>query len=105
MRAMLLLCLIAGTAHAGDLCAGAHHGAAIDLDLKDADLRDVLRLLTDTGKLNLVVGDKVSGRVTLHVKRVAWDAAACTIAKLHHLTLTLSDNILLVTAGSAEPGR
>jgi type II secretory pathway component HofQ len=105
MRAALL-CLLATTAHAGDLCVpGAkHHGKAIDLDLSHAEVHDVLRLLADTANVNLVVGD-VTGKVTLKLKQVAWDAAACTVAALSHLRITLDDNILLVTplAGSPAP--
>ncbi|MFT3697288.1 MAG: hypothetical protein QM831_29365 [Kofleriaceae bacterium] len=95
--------LFVGSAHAGDLCAREHHGTAIDLDVKDADIRDVFRLLADTAHVNLVVGDTVSGRVTMKVKRVAWDAAACTIAKLHHLSMDVSDGILLITPAGPSP--
>jgi len=106
MRAALL-CLLVSTAHAGDICVpGAlHRGTVIDLDVKQADVQDVLRLLVDTAKLNLVVGDNVTGKVTLHLKHVAWDAAACAVAALHHLRMTLDDGILLVTplAGSRSP--
>jgi hypothetical protein len=44
-----------------------------------------------------VVSDEVSGKVTLRLKRVAWDLAACTIAKVHHLAIALEDGVLLVT--------
>src|SRR3954449_9899440 len=100
VRALLLVgFLLPATALADrDLCAktAKHHGAAIDLDLKSADLHDVLRLLTDVGHTNLVVGDEVAGKVTLRLKRVPWDAAVCTIASVHHLVVTFEDNILLV---------
>jgi len=98
MRAVLVLLLLAKIANAGELCTtdAKHHGAAIDLDLVRADLHDALRLLADTAKLNLVVGQDVSGSVTLKLKRVPWDAALCTIVALHHLKATLDDGILLV---------
>lgn len=100
MRLLVVLTLLAGTAAAGhDLCArGApHHGAPIDLDLERADVHDVLRLLADVGHVNLVVSDDVAGKVTLKLKRVAWDLAACTVAEVHHLDVTVQDNVLLVT--------
>jgi len=106
MRAALL-CLVVSTARAGDICApnAMHRGTVIDVDVKQADVRDVLRLLVDTARLDLVVGDGVTGKVTLHLTHVAWDAAACAIAGLHHLRMTLDDGILLVTplAGSRAP--
>ncbi|MEO8554700.1 MAG: hypothetical protein ABI678_32205, partial [Kofleriaceae bacterium] len=99
MRLALALLLCSTVARADDLCtpAAKHHGKAIDLDVQQADVRDVLRLLADTANVNLVVGDDVTGKVTLRVKHVAWDAAACTIAGLQHLRITRTDNILLVT--------
>jgi hypothetical protein len=32
----------------------------------------------------------------MRLKRVPWDAATCTIAAVHHLTVTIEDNILVV---------
>ncbi|HET7501211.1 MAG TPA: hypothetical protein VFK02_09420 [Kofleriaceae bacterium] len=108
MRALLVVVsmLAAGLAHADDrepagrdLCArGArHHGAPIDLDVRGADLHDVLRLIADVGHVNLVVPDDVAGKVTLKLLHVAWDAAACAVAAVHHLAITVDGNILLVT--------
>jgi hypothetical protein len=81
-----------------ELCARGvrHHGAPIDLDLKGADIHDVFRLIADVGKVNVVVPDDVTGKVTLRLVRVAWDAAACVVAAVHHLTITVDGNILLV---------
>ncbi len=81
-----------------DLCArGARrHGAPIDLEVKDADIRDVFRLIADVGRTNLVMSDDVTGKVTLRLRRVAWDGVACAVAAVHHLTITVHDNILLV---------
>jgi type II secretory pathway component HofQ len=95
---------IAGTARADhDLCApGAHHhGAPVDLDVKGAEIADVMRLLTDAAHLNLVVGGEVGGKVTLHLQHVPWDQAACAVAGLHHLVITLEGTILLVRARAA----
>jgi type II secretory pathway component GspD/PulD (secretin) len=73
-----------------------HHGAAIDLDVKDADIHDVFRLIADAARVNLVIPDDVTGKVTLRLMRVPWDAVACAVAAVHHLTITIEGNILLV---------
>ncbi len=99
LRALLAVAILASPAFADrDLCARgvAHHGAPIDLDVKDADLHDVLRLLADVGRVNLVVADDVAGKVTLKLKAVAWDAATCAIAQVHRLRVDVEDHILLV---------
>jgi type II secretory pathway component HofQ len=81
-----------------DLCApdAKHRGKLIDLDLERAELGDALRFLADVAKLNLVVGDDVTGTVSIHLKQVAWDLAACAIAATHQLSLRLDDTILIV---------
>lgn len=73
-----------------------YRGAPIDLDVKDADLHDVMRLLADVGNINIVVSDEVQGNVTLHLKHVAWDLAACTIARVQKVQMLLEDNVVLV---------
>jgi len=105
MRALVLAAMLSSTAAwAGrDLCApdAKHHRAPVDLDVKDADVHDVLRLLADAAHINLVVSDEVSGKVTLRLKRVAWDQAACAVAGVQRLAMTLEDNILLVRPAAA----
>jgi type II secretory pathway component HofQ len=73
-----------------------YRGTALDLDVKDADIHDVYRLLSDVGNINIVVADSVRGKVTLKLKRVAWDLVACTIASVHKLEVTVHDNVVLV---------
>ncbi len=97
MRAVLLVALLASPAAADDLCRGPLRGAPIDVDVKDADIHDVFRLITDVAKINLVISDQVAGKVTLRLKRVPWQSAACAIAKLEHIALSFDGNVLLVT--------
>ncbi len=96
----MLALLVASSARAGDfghdMCTQRHHGAPIDVDLKDAEIHDVFRLLADAGHVNIVVSDAVTGKVTLKLKRVAWDVAACAVAAVHHLSITVQDDVLLV---------
>ena len=82
-----------------DMCRPGtkYHGAPIDLDVKDADIHDVMRLLADVGNINIVVADSVQGKVTLSLKHVAWDLVACTIGRVHKLQLTVQDNVVMVT--------
>jgi type IV pilus assembly protein PilQ len=103
MRALAIVVAVmslAGVARADrDLCAPGtrFRGAPLDLDIKAADIHEVFRLLADVGKVNLVVNDKVAGKVTLRLKRVPWDQIACTVAAVHKLTITVQGSILMVT--------
>ena len=113
MRLLLVALIVSAAASASgdprdeppvrDLCAPGvrHHGAAIDLDVHGAGIHDVFRLLADAGHVNLVIPDDVTGTVTLHLVHVAWDAAACAIAGVHHLRIDVQGNILVVARRAA----
>jgi hypothetical protein len=79
--------------------AGAprYHGAPVDLDLKDADLADVFRLLADVGRVNIVVGGEVSGKVTMRLRNVPWDQALDVIVRAKELSVERDGNVLLIT--------
>jgi len=100
VKAVAFALLVAATRPAladRDLCApGVRHGPTLDLDVKAADLHDVFRLLAKTADVNLVVSDDVVGTVTLSLRHVGWQDAACAIAGLHHLRITVQDSIILV---------
>ena len=105
MRALVILIALCGVAHADrELCtkSGAYRGPAMDLDVKDADVQDVYRLLSDVGRMNIVIADDVRAKVTLRLKRVAWQQIACTIAAVHRLQILVDGNVLLVRPRAAE---
>ena len=99
MRAFVLVAILGSTANARPMCGPGvkYHGAPLDLDVKDADVQDVYRLLADVGRVNIVVADTVQGKVTMRLKRVPWDQVACTVAAVHKLVVTIDDNVVLVT--------
>jgi type II secretory pathway component HofQ len=82
-----------------DLCARGvrHHGAPIDHEVKGADIQDVFRLIADAGHVNIVVPDDVTGKVTLRLVKVAWDAVACAVAAAHRLAIAVDGDVLIVT--------
>lgn len=99
--AMIVSIVLSGTTPAAaehDFCGRdvRHRGKAIDLDFQHAEIHDVFRLLADTGNVNVVISDEVRGKVTIKLRRVAWDRALCTIAAVHKLLVTVDENVLLV---------
>jgi type IV pilus assembly protein PilQ len=99
MRALVIVAMLTGTAAAErDMCAPntRYRGATVDLDVKDANIHDVYRLLADVGKVNIVVPDSVTGKVTMKLKRVPWDQIACTVAAVHQLEVTVDGNVIMV---------
>jgi type IV pilus assembly protein PilQ len=100
MRALVILVMLTAVAHADEreLCTkgAVYRGPALDLDVKAADIHDVYRLLADTGRVNIVIADNVRAKVTLRLKRVAWQQVACTIAAVHRLQIIVDGSVLLV---------
>ena len=52
-----------------------YRGKRIDLDFKDADLHNLLRLLAQVGDVNIVIPDDVKATVTVRLTDVPWDQA------------------------------
>lgn len=53
----------------------------ISLDLKDADVRNVLRLIAEVAKVNITATDEVQGRLTLKLFEVPWEQALAIILR------------------------
>ena len=68
----------------------------ITVDLKDAELHDVLRLFSDVGKVNVVVSEDVKGKVTLHLVDVRWSEALLLVLESKSLGLERQGNVYLV---------
>jgi type IV pilus assembly protein PilQ len=82
----------------GESSGPRYTGKAIDLDLKDADIHNVCRLLADVGHVNIVLGDGVQGQVTLVMKRVPWDQALDAVLAAKGLRSERDGNVILVFA-------
>ncbi len=71
-------------------------GNRIDLDLKDASIHEVLRLLSDVGHVNIVTADNVTGSVTIRMKNVPWDQALETVLQAKGLGMVRNGNMIRV---------
>ncbi|HQK19884.1 MAG TPA: type IV pilus secretin PilQ, partial [Polyangiaceae bacterium] len=74
----------------------AYRGRRIDLDLKDADIHNVLRLLADVGRVNIITADNVSGSVTIRMRDVPWDRALNVVLQAKSLGMTQEGNVIRV---------
>ncbi|MCX5825201.1 MAG: secretin and TonB N-terminal domain-containing protein [Deltaproteobacteria bacterium] len=71
-------------------------GPRISLDVQDADIKAVFRLLSEQGKVSIVSGDDVKGTVTLNIKDVPWNQALDTILRIKGLSKIEKDNVIMV---------
>jgi type IV pilus assembly protein PilQ len=73
-----------------------YNGRRIDIDLKDADVHNVLRLLADTGHVNIVTADDVSGTITIRMRNVPWDQVLDVVLQAKGLGMVRQGNLLRV---------
>ena len=71
-------------------------GEPIDLNLKDADIKDVLRTFSNLTGLNLAVDPGVTGFVTVNFTGVPWDQALDIILRQNNLTYLLDGNVMRI---------
>ena len=72
-------------------------GKRITIDLREADIHNVLRLLAKEGRINILASEEVSGALTLHLERIPWDQALDVILKTKGLTQTREGDIIWIT--------
>jgi type IV pilus assembly protein PilQ len=78
-------------------------GQKISLDFKDADIKNVFRLLAEVSGLNLVVTADVNRRVTLRLVEVPWDQAMDLIISTNGLDKEQVGNVVRIsTAGTLK---
>ncbi|MFZ4441492.1 MAG: secretin and TonB N-terminal domain-containing protein, partial [Syntrophales bacterium] len=68
----------------------------ISLDVQDADIKSVLRLLAEQGNVSVVSGDDVKGPLTLQIRDVPWEQALETILDIKGLTKKREGSVISV---------
>ena len=70
----------------------------VSFDFMDADVRNVLRVLTDISGKNIVIGDDVKGKVTMKLEHVPWDEALDVVIRNSDLARIDDGNIIRVVS-------
>ena len=71
-------------------------GKRISLNFQNIGIRAVLQILADFTGVNMVVGDKVQGDITLRLNNIPWDQALDIILTTHGLGKIKKGNVLLI---------
>jgi type IV pilus assembly protein PilQ len=50
-------------------------GRKLSLDFKDADIKNILRLIAEVSNLNVIAAENVTGKITMRLVDVPWDQA------------------------------
>lgn len=80
----------------GVLAQQRYTGRRIDIDLKDADIHNILRLLADTGHVNIVTADDVAGNITIKMHNVPWDQVLDVVLQAKGLGMVRQGNLIRV---------
>jgi type IV pilus assembly protein PilQ len=75
MRALIVLLLLvaAPLARAEERAGRRRPAPRLTVHLVKVDIHNVLRVIADVSRLNIVVADDVQGTVTLHLRNVPWN--------------------------------
>ena len=76
-------------------------GRKISLDFKDADIKNILRLIAEVSDLNIIAGEEVSGKITMRLVDVPWDQALDVILTARNLGMTRVGNVIRVAPQEA----
>jgi type IV pilus assembly protein PilQ len=76
--------------------ARGYTGRRISLDFHDIEIRNLLRLIADVSKKNIVVADDVDGKVTVSLRNVPWDQALDLVLKSKGLGKEEMGNVIRV---------
>ncbi len=68
----------------------------ISLHFQDAELVNVVRMLVSQDNLNLIMGDDVSGKVTVSLDDVSLETALDAILHVNHYEWFIQENIIIV---------
>ena len=69
----------------------------VSLDFREADIRNVLRILSYKSGVNIVAGPEVSGLVTIQLTDVPWEQALQVVLETQGYAYDRKGNIILVT--------
>lgn len=78
-----------------------YFGKKITLDFQDADIKSVLRIISEVSGLNIVAGDDVDGKITIKLINVPWDQALDIILQTMNLDMTRQGNIIRIAPAEA----
>ncbi len=73
-----------------------YRGQLVSFDFKDADIRDVLRIISDISGFNMIIARNVTGTVTLKLANVPWDQALDVILEDAGLGAFIDGNVMRV---------
>lgn len=76
--------------------AGGYKGERMSLNFQNVDVRNLISVIADFTKLNIVASDTVQGTMTVRLQDVPWDQALDIILQSRGLDMRKSGNVIMV---------
>jgi type IV pilus assembly protein PilQ len=73
-----------------------YSGRKLSLDFKDADIKNILRLIAEVSNLNIIVAEEVTGKITMRLVDVPWDQALEIILQSKRLDKRQAGNVVRI---------
>jgi len=71
-------------------------GRRVTLEFVDADIRKIFQLIAEVSNYNILVGDDVTGTISIKLVNVPWDQALDVILDTKGLGMKKKDNIIVI---------
>src|SRR5205085_2245392 len=93
--------LVPGSTLTAPAQATQYSGEIVSFDVRDLDLKDFFRLISETSGLNIILDPNVSGTLPmLHLTDIPWDQALDVVLKQNNLGGQLQGNVLRIATNA-----
>lgn len=75
---------------------GRYTGTRVSFEFKDIDIHNLLRVIAEVSKKNIVVADDVKGNITIRLRNVPWDQALDLILRSKGLGKEVEGNVIRI---------
>lgn len=76
--------------------AMTYTGQKVTLEFKDADIKNIFRIIAEVSGYNMIIDNAVTGKVTIRLINVPWDQALDLILETNDLGMTKVGNVIRV---------
>ena len=83
-------------AQVGQASKTQYTGRRVSFEFKDIDIHNLLRVIAEVSKRNIVVSDDVKGKITIRLRNVPWDQALDLVLKTKGLGKEVTGNIIRI---------
>jgi len=101
LKLKIILFLIIALTSSSSLFSEAPVANLISLNLKEVNIEDALKIISEASGLNVILDNDVKAKITVNLKDVTWQTALDNILKTNSLTYKIQDNIIRVMSLSS----